>query len=196
MGSHKVPQRRAQVILHLLREANLIRRNRTGYTLVGDPPTDATLEALLQTYVDRANRDKERLADMMHYAETPNCRTQVIRAYFGEHEGAPCKRCDNCLIAEQSQGASSQSAPSSQVGSNDTRSHRHPHHPRRNPHHSARNSCCKPAPKPASLRREIRVRHKRFGSGKVLDTYNDVVLVDFLKGGSRRLRADFLESGV
>ena len=39
-----------------------------------------------------------------------------------------------------------------------------------------------------------RVQHERFGPGKVLEIDNDIVLVDFAKGGSRRLRAAFLSA--
>ncbi len=94
----KVSRRRTQVILNLLRDANLIRRTPRGYVLKSSAaPTREQLEAVLQTYMDRAARDQERLADMMHYAETPDCRVQVIRAYFGDSAGDPCNRCDNCL---------------------------------------------------------------------------------------------------
>ena len=97
-----VGKRRTEVILNLLRENGLITRARTGYVRTGStPPTPADAEHLLQTYVDRAQRDRDRLAEMMHYAETAGCRIQVIRAYFGDEQGEPCGRCDNCLNHHQ-----------------------------------------------------------------------------------------------
>ncbi len=85
------------MILHLLREAGLIRRGRRGYTTKrGEPPSDEALEDLLRKYTERGSSDKDRLAEMMHYAETVDCRVQVIRQYFGEEKGEPCRRCDNC----------------------------------------------------------------------------------------------------
>ncbi len=90
-------KRRTEVILNLLREAGLIERTPSGYTVVPDSEaTQEQLTALLKTYIDRAARDQHHLAEMMHYAETPSCRTRVIRTYFGDHEGDPCLRCDNC----------------------------------------------------------------------------------------------------
>jgi ATP-dependent DNA helicase RecQ len=88
--------RRTQVILHLLREAGILRRGRTRYVLQhAEPPGDETLEDLLKVYRDRGQHDKDRLSEMMHYAETVQCRVQIIRAYFGDAEGEPCGRCDN-----------------------------------------------------------------------------------------------------
>jgi ATP-dependent DNA helicase RecQ len=195
----KLPgKRRTQVILHLLQEGGLIRRTPRGYELASpEPVPDETLETLLQTYVDRANRDKERLADMMHYAETPNCRTQVIRAYFGEPEGVPCHRCDNCARADKS---SPQHALSS-FGEAGGPASASPTAPEvtviPNLHGEIHTTAPEtlPAPsEPETFARGATVRHKRFGSGKVLDIYNGMVLVDFIKAGSKRLRADFLEA--
>ena len=95
-----VGRRRTQVILHLLREAGFIRRTQRGYALkTKHLPSNEAFQALLHTYTDRATSDKTRLAEMMHYAEVPSCRTKVIRAYFDEPAGEPCMRCDNCLAA-------------------------------------------------------------------------------------------------
>ena len=97
-----VGKRRTQVILRLLQEADLIRKEGMTYRPNrGETPSPEALEALLRTYIDRASADKIRLEEMMHYAETPNCRTQVIRTYFGEPEGEPCLRCDNCAKAHR-----------------------------------------------------------------------------------------------
>ena len=92
-----VGKRRTQVILNLLAEARLIRRHQKGYVVEEEAaPSQETLSALLQTFIDRAAQDKNRLADMMHYAESPSCRVQILRAYFHEPEAEPCGRCDNC----------------------------------------------------------------------------------------------------
>ena len=94
----QVAAKRTDVILHLLREARLIAGTRKGlvrkYT---DPLSDGEIGMLLKEYEERGSRDHERLNEMMHYAETAGCRTQVLREHFGEHLGEPCGRCDNCL---------------------------------------------------------------------------------------------------
>ncbi len=92
-----VGRRKTQVILHLLRQATLLRRGGRGYVLnTTEAPQEAAIERLLAAYTDRAQNDRDRLTEMMHYAETVDCRVQVIRRYFGDDAGEPCGRCDNC----------------------------------------------------------------------------------------------------
>ena len=185
----KVGKRRSQVILNLLKEAGLIERTRTGHKLKGDEmPSEQTLEALLQTYVDRAVADKNRLADMMHYAETLNCRTQILRAYFDEPAGEPCKRCDNC---EREAGQASIEAQPSETPA----SHHEELQVIETMQGSYQTTHVRPDPLPeAPFRAGDEVSHARFGPGKVLDLHEDVVLVDFVKGGQKRLKAEFLEA--
>jgi len=40
---------------------------------------------------------REQLRDMIHYAETRDCRRTTLLRYFGEEFPAPCNGCDNCL---------------------------------------------------------------------------------------------------
>jgi ATP-dependent DNA helicase RecQ len=40
---------------------------------------------------------QEQLRDMIHYAETRDCRRATLLKYFGEAFPAPCNGCDNCL---------------------------------------------------------------------------------------------------
>jgi len=43
-------------------------------------------------------RARQKLAEVMHFAESGDCRRVAILAYFGEaREGGPCGGCDNCL---------------------------------------------------------------------------------------------------
>ena len=198
-----VNKRRTQVILHLLLEANFVTCGKSGYTVTEEKPTDDALEQLLQTYVDRAQRDKDRLADMMHYAETPNCRTQVIRAYFSDPEGDPCLRCDNCaaqypdevspeLLAQL--GLEPRQSPAEAIPqSNPEASVITIHTTYGEIHTTAPETLPKPEPT-SRIHKGDTVRHKRFGQGKVLDIHNQIALVDFLKSGQKRLRTDFLQA--
>src|SRR5437868_63945 len=40
---------------------------------------------------------QEQLREMIHYAETRDCRRATLLKYFGEDFPAPCNGCDNCL---------------------------------------------------------------------------------------------------
>jgi ATP-dependent DNA helicase RecQ len=93
----QVGLRRTQVILHMLADAGIVRRVRGGCVLnVSAVPTADEIVRLLLHYEERTRQDKQRLADMMHYAETVSCRMRILREYFGEEPGEPCERCDNC----------------------------------------------------------------------------------------------------
>ncbi len=42
---------------------------------------------------------RRQLQQVVHYAESRECRRSVLLGYFGEKfEGVPCKACDNCLL--------------------------------------------------------------------------------------------------
>ena len=199
-----VNKRRTQVILHLLLEAGLVSQSKSVYTLEGERPDDDALARLLQTYVNRAQRDKDRLADMMHYAESPNCRTQIIRAYFSEPAGEPCLRCDNCAAQypdQVSRKALRQLGIEPKTAVPQALSEE-PANDRtvttvRSACGEIRTTAPQTLPKPETsprIHKGDTVHHKRFGQGKVLDVHNQIALVDFLKSGQKRLRIDFLQA--
>ncbi len=183
-----VGQRRTQIILHLFREGGLVRRGRNGYTLKSaEAVGDEALENLLRTYADRGMSDKERLAEMMRYAESTTCRTQLIRDYFGDPEGEPCGHCDNCTATQ------ARPAPVLTVPSFDSTD---PDITRIQTIHgeiltTAPETLPVP-PAPPAFGLGDQVSHKRFGPGKVLDIHEANVLVDFERAGKKRLRMDFL----
>jgi ATP-dependent DNA helicase RecQ len=190
-----VGQRRTQVILHLLGEAGLVRPSRRGYLgNAAEPPSDTALEDLLRSYEERALNDKDRLAIMMHYAETVDCRTQTIRRYFADQEGEPCRRCDNCHRNLQtsstatrsitpSEAAETQSQPAKLITEIETKIGTIVT--------TAPETLPTPQPPPRFHPGET-VRHRRFGTGTVIDIHQDDVLVQFEKAGKKRIRISFL----
>ncbi len=207
-ATKKPGKRKTEVILNLLREAGLIRRtgSETGTSHELDPNSHATpeqLAALLQTLVDRATRDQQHLDQMMHYAETPHCRTGIIRTYFGDHQGDPCLRCDNCAHQHADRmphphlellgRKPPQSAPIPEPTPTATRQEVHVvetlHGSYQTTHHREE----VPAP-PALFQPGDQVRHISFGPGKVVECEHDMVTVAFKNGASKRLRADFLKA--
>ena len=200
----KIGRRRTQVILNLLQQASLIRRTARGYTLKPKAqPTPETLTELLTTYTNRAARDQNHLQEMMHYAETPNCRTQIIRTYFGDPAHDPCLRCDNCardhadrlsphaaklLGRHAAPVALPEPEPLAPNHHEQTETIQTMHGSYETTHHRTE------ATPAAPFHHGDPVTHKRFGPGNVLDIHDQMVLVDFLKGGKKQLRADFLQS--
>ncbi len=205
--------RRTQVILYLLADAGLVRHNRRGYALsVAEPPMEDEIVALLTTYAERGEHDKQRLSDMMHYAETPTCRTQILRQYFGEELGDACGRCDNCdrglrdtdaelRVAHEArrgtrrklrQTPQPEVAPDPETGSRDAHGTTvistlhgeiHTTAPETIVHSEAE-----------KFRKGDQVSHKRFGVGEVKDIHGKNALVRFLKQGEKKLLVDFLET--
>ncbi len=210
-----VGQRRTQVILYMLADAGLVRRGRGGYLLaVKEPPTEEEAAKLLTTYVERAEHDEQRLADMMHYAETAGCRTQILRQYFGEELGEPCGRCDNC-----ERGLTDAEAELQAANETHRRARRQlrktrvpavapdPAQGAKNAHGTAvmetvHGAIHTTAPEtlvhsaPEKFKRGDRVAHKRFGVGEIRDIHEKNALVRFLKQGEKKLLTDFLELAI
>lgn len=220
-----VGQRKTQVILHLLVQAGMVRRGRLGYALKDtEPPSAEALTELLGMYTDRAKQDKDRLGEMMHYAETADCRMQVIRQYFGYEPGEPCGRCDNCEsqateATEQSHAALVQSEGEGQVRDPGHRvdlaavaAETHRAYEARDGtevtrvetmHGTIVTTAPETLPKQKNqtaaapgFSKGDAVRHKRFGEGKVRDAYGDVALVHFAKAGEKKVKMTFLTAAA
>jgi ATP-dependent DNA helicase RecQ len=115
-------------------------------------------------FTARYSADRERLRAMMQYADSTLCRMQFLREYFGEPLGARCGRCDNCRRPLRPVRAR---APPPRRGAGD-------------------------GPTCRFVRGET-VHHARFGSGEVRRIEGDQVIVDFIRGGERRMLASYLE---
>ena len=211
-----IGRKKTQVILHLLQEAGLIRRGRRGYTIKHtEPPTDDALTDLLRGYTERAGSDKDRLSEMMHYAETVDCRVQVIRQYFGVEAGERCGRCDNCEQAAV-EGIEAEHTARVQADADRQSAHRvtalaaaaetHRADEARDGSPVTRletmhGTIVTTAPETLPHTGEVsapalskgdRVRHKRFGEGTVRDAHHDMALVHFTKAGDKKIKVSFL----
>ncbi|WP_437290242.1 RecQ family ATP-dependent DNA helicase [Sorangium sp. So ce406] len=108
-----LPERKVKVVVALLEAAGIIDRSR-GVRRLRDFADEAELDAFLKAYEERRAGDRERLEAVMRYAESPECRMAVMKAYFEDTEapagngGATveaCGRCDNCRHTEDSNRA-------------------------------------------------------------------------------------------
>ncbi len=180
-----VPRRRAQAILYLLRQGGLVRRTRAGYRRGVGKSTESDLEQLLASFNERAAADQTRLSEMVHYAESAQCRKQLLRAYFGEPEGEACGACDNCrepkrlscgelpqtrhekvIELRTSVGVVATTAPET-LPVFDT------------------------AP---GFQNGDQVCHQRFGTGKVIEVQGENLLVRFAEHGVKRVRPTYLHA--
>ncbi len=207
-----VGKKKTEVILHLLREARLIGRSRRGYVLKHmQILPDEILAVLLQTYVERAQHDQGRLSEMMHYAESVDCRVQMIRHYFGEEPRERCGRCDNCetggeghaarVVADAREqfharqvavaaSAETHRADGSHDGGAVTR--------KETMHGTIMTTSPETLPHKAEqspFSKGDKVRHTQFGAGTVKEALGDLALVHFARGGEKKLKVSFLVRG-
>ena len=211
-----VGQRKTEVILHLLQEAGLIREEAHGFVIDRThPPTDESLANMLAVYSDRAQQDRSRLSEMMHYAETSCCRVQIIRRYFSDPEGDPCGRCDNCenpdaigLRASRDIEASKEDADATPTHSGllptTTTQAR-----RADQAHDGTNvtrvetmagtivttapETLPHAPNPCDFNKGDRVSHGKFGVGSVVEADGETAVVRFIAVGEKKLKCAFLK---
>jgi superfamily II DNA helicase RecQ len=107
-----VPERDARVLVGMLEQADLLRRDfdegRLMRIELASAPADARerVEALL----DRASLVAESRADrVIGFAETRVCRHEQVAAHFGEAFAGPCGACDIC--APLTRGSTSIASP-------------------------------------------------------------------------------------
>ena len=160
-------ERRVRVIRAALELLDVIRRRGSKRTL-RRRMNDTEVEAFIQSFEDNFRADRERLRTMMSYAESPRCRVQFIRQYFGELPGEPCRQCDNC-----EQPALAPRAPRAAV--------------RKTP--TAQAAQAQIVFKPGEP-----VRHSRFGTGDILEVIGNEIRIDFRRFGERRVLAEYLRS--
>lgn len=219
-----VGQKRTEVILHLLREAGVVKNTRKGLVLLHtEPASDAEIGYLLHEYAERAAHDRDRLSEMMHYAETAGCRTQILREYFGEDPGEPCGRCDNCergaaheqrlqlaAAAAKKGGRLRRKSAAAETGKDPARELLLKDEARKGSPdaHDAHGTTVVetlhgvirttspetlPISEPETFKRGDFVRHKSFGVGDIRDTHCGAAMVHFAKGGTKKVLVDFLQ---
>jgi ATP-dependent DNA helicase RecQ len=89
-----------KVCLKLLKDGKLLRQNRKlEYLVTSAEPKAALFEGLAEVYVQKQERDRESLDQMVGYAVSGFCRWKLLLDYFGDAPAGfeNCCRCDNCL---------------------------------------------------------------------------------------------------
>ena len=98
-SASEVAKSKVRVILSAMKEMRLVRESRGAqYRLLKTGLSASQLEAIAAQYEAKAEKDRDKLEQMMHYAQSAGCRWKLLLDYFGEGEGTePCGHCDNCL---------------------------------------------------------------------------------------------------
>lgn len=87
--------KKTRVIANYLDAAGVIKKSR-GIRVVKEFDDREELDRFLTAYEQRHLDDRTRLDQMMHYAQSLDCRVKLLREYFGETDAEKCGRCDNC----------------------------------------------------------------------------------------------------
>ena len=180
-----VPRRRVQAVVALLCDKGLVRRTRRGYRR-GQPASEEDLKQLLGRFAECAESDRGRLAEMIRYAESAQCRKQLLRTYFGAGPGEPCGACDNCL---EPKGVAATAADVPQTRTEPVIRVQ-----------TAAGTITTTAPEtlpiqePPSFQAGDAVRHSRFGAGKVLELDGQNLLVRFPGHGIKRVRTTYVRA--
>jgi ATP-dependent DNA helicase RecQ len=98
-----VPRRKARIVLTLLKRQGMVREHRGGvWERLAEDVTRTDLSRELRDYEERREMDRRKLETMVRYCRTAQCRTRLIREYFGEEprEDFRCGHCDNDATAE------------------------------------------------------------------------------------------------
>jgi ATP-dependent DNA helicase RecQ len=93
-----VPRRKARIVLTLLKRRGMVREHRGGeWERLADDVTQTDLSRELHDYEERREMDRVKLEAMIRYCRTAQCRTKMVREYFGESppEDYRCGHCDN-----------------------------------------------------------------------------------------------------
>ena len=174
-----LPQRKVKVILAQLESAGIIERRAGRIRCARTFPSPEEMSSFLSEYERRHLRDRERLDAMMRYAETTFCRMRVLREYFGEESGKDCGHCDNCRTKAEDTLRIAQ-APTPAGTSRPPR----PKQPTAT------------APRAPLYGIGDRVKHRRFGTGQVLEISGENLTIDFGHTGQKRVRANYVQKAA
>ncbi|OEZ64120.1 ATP-dependent DNA helicase RecQ [Duganella sp. HH105] len=109
----QMPASQLKICLKMLKDGKLLKRNRKlAYVLAGGEPKAAQFEQMAQVYIDKHERDREGLEQMVSYAQSGYCRWKLLLDYFGARpqDFEHCCRCDNCLSPPSIQDSPAQLA--------------------------------------------------------------------------------------
>ena len=178
-----IPKRKVKVILSQLEGSGIIERRGGRIKCVRTFATPEELHAFLSEYEQRHTSDRERLDQMMRYAETTFCRTRILREYFGEASGRDCEHCDNCRAKSEraSQSATAEVVPGPKDGA----------------------VAAKLMPQAVRTARAARlfhigdrVHHRRFGTGQVIEITGQNLTVDFGHAGCKQIRHQYVQKAA
>ena len=176
-----LPQRKVRVLIAQLESAGIVQGRGGKIKCVRQFSNPEEMTEFLSAYEQRHASDRERLEQMMRYAETTFCRMRFLREYFGDPSASDCGHCDNCRAKMEGRLTTPQPiavAPSAADGA------------------VAAQLMPEVVAQPGTTKLfhiGDRVRHRRFGSGQVIEISGQNLTVDFGHSGQRRIRHEYIQ---
>ncbi len=91
-----IAPRRLRVILALLERAGIVEPTGRRFLCRRAFRDESEFALYLEEYDQRHRQDESRLAAMMKYGQTTDCRVRFLTRYFSREISRDCGRCDNC----------------------------------------------------------------------------------------------------
>jgi ATP-dependent DNA helicase RecQ len=152
----------------MLKEAGVAREGRySRFSAARADLTRAEVEELSRRCAEKGEKDREKLASVMRYGQSAECRWKLLHEYFAEDfPEERCETCDNCTDPLEEQLGLAQAETS------------------------------KREPVRASVGPEFEkgdaVETPTYGAGRVAEVEGDKVTVSFKDGDKRTFKAEFL----
>ncbi|MEH6438095.1 RecQ family ATP-dependent DNA helicase [Massilia sp. DD77] len=169
----EISEANIKVCLKLLKDGKLLRQNRKlEYAATTTEPRSGSFDGLAQVYVQKQERDREALDQMVGYAVSGFCRWKLLLDYFNDEVAGfeRCCRCDNCLNPPAL-------TLTEDIDIRDDEFDREP----------------EPAPSGPQFEVGGRAKAPKYGEGVVVAVAGDQVTLEFPDQESRTFLADFLE---
>ena len=169
-----------KVAIKLLADAGAVVRHAGGRVTLHDRVRAGVLslspegiEDLARVYIEKTERDREKLERMVFYAQTALCRWRVLLDHFGESLGRErCETCDNCVRTERREAATERAGRETNAAVSAQR------RPRRT----------------YAVGEDVRV--PRYGSGRVRDVAGEEVTIEFPNGEARTFLRSYVRRNV
>lgn len=92
-----VAKTKLRVGLNLLKDARVVKERRGAkFSLAKTDLIAGEIEEIAREYIDRGATDRQKLEQMMLYAQSAQCRWEILCAYFECETTEKCGVCDNC----------------------------------------------------------------------------------------------------
>ena len=171
---------KVRVILSMLKDAGAVREGRySRFSTARGDLTRAEVEELSRRCAEKGEKDREKLASVMRYGQSAECRWKLLHEYFGEDfPEERCDACDNCTDPlEERLGLARKEASKKEAARDET---------------PLQADSSTRAPVEIEFVKGETVETPKYGAGRVAEVEGDKVTVSFPGGEKRTFKKEFV----